>query len=292
MRSKNKLEASPQCKEILFLNSHTSYGLHLFLNTCIILFFFCSLSCLNAVTSFAEIVIPDKPYNHVVDLAGIINDDVEAKLNGYLLELEQKTTAQFIVLTINSLEGESLDDFSIKIAHEKWKLGQKGKDNGVLLLVSLQDRKYRFEVGYGLESILPDSLVGSMGREYLVPYFRDGDYSRGIYTAVLAVSNVIAVDAGVEITGMPKLRRQLPSGRVEFKKPSLLGSIFGILIFIGLIYMFIRHPRLLLFLFMMNMIGGGRRDGWGGGGGFGGGGGSFGGGGGGGFGGGGASGSW
>src|SRR4030066_402066 len=110
--------------------------------------------CLNTVAVFAAVDIPDKPYNHVVDLAGIINDDVEAKLNGYLLELEQKSTAQFIVLTINSLEGEALDDFSIKIAHEKWKLGQKGKDNGVLLLVSLQDRKYRFEVGYGLESIL------------------------------------------------------------------------------------------------------------------------------------------
>jgi uncharacterized protein len=246
--------------------------------------------CLNTVAVFAAVDIPDKPYNHVVDLAGIINDDVEAKLNGYLLELEQRTTAQFIVLTINSLEGESLDDLSIKIAHEKWKLGQKGKDNGVLLLVSFQDRKYRFEIGYGLESILPDSLAGSIGRQYLTPYFKQGDYSTGIFTAALAVSNVIAADAGVEITGMPKLRRQFPSGRAEFKKPSLVNSIFGILVLIGLIYMFIKHPRLLLLLLMANMMGGGRRGG--GGGGFGGGGGSFGGGGGGGFGGGGASGSW
>jgi uncharacterized protein len=245
--------------------------------------------CLNTVAVFAAVDIPDKPYNHVVDLAGIINDDVEVKLNGYLLELEQKTTAQFIVLTINSLEGESLDDLSIKIAHEKWKLGQKGKDNGVLLLVSFQDRKYRFEIGYGLESILPDSFMGSVGREYLVPYFRQGDYTKGIFTAALAVINVIATDAGVEITEVPKLRRQFPSGRAEFKKPSLANSIFGILVLIGLIYMFIKHPRLLLLLLMANMMGGGRR---GGGGGFGGGGGSFGGGGGGGFGGGGSSGSW
>jgi uncharacterized protein len=252
--------------------------------------------CLNTFAVFAAVDIPDKPYNHVVDLAGIINDDVEARLNEYLLELEQKTTAQFVVLTINSLEGESLDDLSIKIAHEKWKLGQKGKDNGVLLLVSFQDRKYRFEVGYGLESILPDSLVGSMGREYLVPYFRQGDYAGGIFTAVSAVSNVIAVDAGVEITGMPQIGVRGMGQGARGKKPTLFSGILGILFFIGLIYMFIKHPRLLLLLLMANMMGGGRRGGWGGGGGFGGGGGSFGGGGGGGggggFGGGGASGSW
>lgn len=257
------------------------------------IFFICLLYIFtNHSPAFAETAIPDKPYNHVVDLAGIINDDAEADLNKYLLELEQKTTAQFVILTINSLEGEPLEDFSINVAHNKWKLGQKGKDNGVLLLVAFQDRKYRFEIGYGLESILPDSLVGSIGREYLVPYFKQGDYSRGVFTAALAVSNIIAADAGVEITGMPQIRIRGMGQGVRGKKPSLLSGILGILFFIGLIYMFIRHPRLLLFLFMMNMMGGGRRDGWGGGGGFGGGGGSFGGGGGGGFGGGGASGSW
>jgi uncharacterized protein len=229
----------------------------------------------------------------VVDIAGIINDDVEANLNKYLLELEQKTTAQMIVLTINSLEGESLEDFSLKVAHEKWRLGQKDKDNGVLLLVALQDRKYKFEIGYGLEEILPDSLTGSIGRDYLVPYFKNGDYSTGIFTAALAVINEIASNSGVEIAGMPKLKnRPYPSDTIERRKPNVLSIILTILFFIGLIYLFIRHPRLLLFLFMMSMMGGGRRSGWGGGGGFGGGGGSFGGGGGGGFGGGGASGRW
>ena len=248
---------------------------------------------LNTAALHAEIAIPVQPFNHVVDIAGIINDDIEANLNKYLLELEQKTTAQMIVLTINSLEGESLEDFSLKVAHEKWRLGQKDKDNGVLLLVALQDRKYRFEIGYGLEGILPDSLTGSIGRDYLVPYFKNGDYSTGIFTAALAVINEIASNSGVEITGMPKLKnRPYPSDAIERRKPNVLSIILTILFFIGLIYLFIRHPRLLLFLFMINMMGGGRRSGWGGGGGFGGGGGSFGGGGGGGFGGGGASGRW
>ena len=243
--------------------------------------------CLTVLASSAEVVIPDKPLNHVVDLAGIINDNVEANLNKYLLELEQKTTAQMVVLTINSLEGESLEDLSIKIAHEKWKLGQKDKDTGILLLISLQDRKYRFEIGYGFEGVLPDSLVGSIGRDHLVPYFRKGDYSTGIFAATLAVISEIASDAEIEISGMQTLRSRptSPYRTKERRKPTVLSTIFTILFFIGLIYLFIKHPRLLLFFLMFSMMGGGRRGGWGGGGGFSGGGG-------GGFGGGGASGGW
>lgn len=248
--------------------------------------------CLTGMTSYADVSIPARPLNHVVDLAGIIDSNIEAGLNRYLLELEQKTTAQMVILTIKSLEGGSIDDVSINIAHDRWKLGQKGKDNGILLLVSLQDRQYRFEVGYGLEGVLPDSYVGSVGRQYLVPYFRQGDYSKGITAAALVVINEIASDAGVEIAGMPALRssQTYPRGRMEKRKPTLVGSIFTVLFLIGMIYMFIRHPRLFMLFLFMNMLGGGRRSGWGGGGGFGGG--SFGGGGGGGFGGGGASGGW
>ena len=161
----------------------------------------------------------------------------------------------------------------------------------MLLLVSLQDRKYRFEVGYGLEGALPDSLVGTIGRQFMVPYFKKGDYSTGIFSASLAAISEIATEAGVEITGMPKLRSSTVSPRrMRQEKPTLMKTIFSILFFIGLIYMFIKHPRLLMLLLVMNMMGGGRRSGWSSGGGFGGG--SFGGGGGGGFGGGGASGGW
>ena len=260
-------------------------------NKYIVLFIVACL-CLFAFTASAEIAIPGKPYNHVVDLAGIIDDNIEDGLNRYLLELEQKTTAQMVILTITSLEGQSIEDLSIDIAHNKWKLGQKGKDNGALLLVSLQDRKYRFEIGYGLEGALPDSLAGSIGRQYLVPYFQKGDYSNGIAAAALVAINTIADEAGVEISGMPKMRARGNGPGAMVKKPTITGTIFSILFFIVLAYLFIKHPRLLLLLFAMNMLGGGRRDGWSGGGGFGGGGGSFGGGGGGGFGGGGSSGGW
>ncbi len=235
---------------------------------------------LYAPACLAATALPERPFNHVVDLADIVEPEIEAGLNRYLLELEQKTTAQVIVLTITSLEDQPIEDLALDIAHNKWKLGQKGKDNGLLLLVALQDRKYRFEVGYGLEGVLPDSLVGSIGRDYLVPYFKEGNYSKGITAGTLAVINTIAAEAGVEIAGMPKMR--ITPGR-SGRAPN---KILSILFFIGLIYMFIKHPRLLMLLLVSNMLGGGRRDGWGGGGG------SFGGGGGGGFGGGGSSGGW
>jgi len=128
--------------------------------------------------------IPAMPAAPVVDLAGIIDNHAETKLNRYLKELETKTGAQMAILTVISLEGQAIEEFSINIAHDQWKLGQKGKDNGVLVVVSLNDKKYRIEVGYGLEGLLPDSLVGGIGRQYLVPYFKRGDYSTGIYAAV------------------------------------------------------------------------------------------------------------
>ena len=244
---------------------------------------------LSAAVTFAVVPqVPQMPSNYVVDLAGIIDDRVENNLNGYLKELEQKTTAQVVVLTVQSLEGASLEEFSLTTAHDRWKLGQKGKDNGVLLVVAFEDRKYRFEIGYGLEGVLPDSLVGTIGRQYLVPYFKKGDYSAGIFAATLATINEIAASEGVEITGMPKLTRNMYAGKTR-KGGGIIGMIFTLILFIGAIILFITNPRLFLLLLFASSMGGGRR-GWGDGGGFGSGGGFSGGGGG--FGGGGASGGW
>lgn len=243
---------------------------------------------LRAVAYAVTPSIPSRPTHHVVDLADIIRHNIELKLNTQLKELEQKTTAQVVVLTILSLEGESLEDFSISTAHDRWKLGRKDKDNGVLLVVVLQDKKYRFEIGYGLEGILPDSLVGSIGRQFLVPYFKKGDYSAGIYTASMAVVNKIASENGVEITGMPKFNTDIYAERKE-KSGSTVQTIFALLFLFGAIVLFIKNPRLFLLLLLASSLGGGRRGGWSSGGGFGSGG--FGGGGGG-FGGGGASGGW
>jgi len=232
---------------------------------------------------------PAVPRDYVVDLAGVMGSDAANRLNAYLGELEQKTAAQVLILTVQSLDGQSIEEFAFA-TKERWKLGRKGKDNGVLIVVAVKDRKYRIEVGYGLESVLPDSLVGSIGREYLVPYFRKGDYGSGIAAAAAAITQTIASSAGVRFTGLPDMRRENRS-----YSPRPLGTAQGVLLIIfaviGII-LFITHPRQCMLILLASSLGR-RGGGWsGGGGGFGGGGGSFGGGGGGSGGGGGASGGW
>jgi uncharacterized protein len=231
---------------------------------------------------------PDIPRDYVVDLAGIIRSDLKGELNAYLQTLEQKTTAQVLVLTVQTLDNQGIEEFALN-TKEKWKLGQKGKDNGVLIVVAVKDRKYRIEVGYGLESVLPDSMVGSIGREYFVPYFRAGDYSTGIYAGTVAVIRTIATREGVSITNGSE--RMQSRGAAARKPISAFNMIILIVFGVILLVLCVTHPGQCLLLFLLFSRGGGR-GGWSGGdGGFGGGG-SFGGGSGGSGGGGGASGGW
>lgn len=130
--------------------------------------------------------VPDRPLGRVSDFTRTLTPSQQASLEAKLREFEEKTTNQIGVLLIRSLEGESLEDYSIRVA-EKWKLGQKGKDNGVILLVSLADRKVRIEVGYGLEGALPDSVTGAIIRREIAPAFRQGDFYGGINRALDAI---------------------------------------------------------------------------------------------------------
>jgi len=191
-------------------------------------FLFC---CFLLFLGFAAVVpqvvravtppLPDNPPGHVVDLAGVISTRQQQDLERLLTTLEQKTTAQMVILTIESLDGPDINSFSLQTA-EKWKIGQKKKDNGLLFVVAVRDRKYRFEVGYGLESVLPDSLLGSLGRQVLVPYFRQGQYGSGISTATGKIVQILARHyrvtlAGAEhLTAVRKQRNQGLGGLVFF----------------------------------------------------------------------------
>lgn len=132
------------------------------------------------------------PYlsGHVNDLAAILSSSTDEEIETLLKAHEDSTSNQVAVLIIPSLEGESLEEYSIKVA-ETWKLGQKGKDNGVLLLVARDDRKVRIEVGRGLEGDLTDQVCGMIIRHEIVPRFRDGDYNGGVRAGVLAILGVI-----------------------------------------------------------------------------------------------------
>ena len=239
---------------------------------------------LASVLAWAEKPEQLKPTNYVNDFAGVIDQQTQARLNAMCLEVQQKANAQIAVVTIKTLEDQPVEDFAVAL-FKQWGVGQKGSDRGVLVLLATQDRKYHVEVGYGLEPILPDGKVGGFGRE-MVPMLRQNNYSAAITLMATRISQTIAEDAHVEITGMPDLPHRRGGAQTELSPAGkiVLGIIIAIVVLI-----LITHPSLLFWILLNSLIGGGGRSsgGFGGGGG-----GGFGGFGGGSSGGGGASGSW
>ncbi len=245
-----------------------------------------TLFCLLVFASMANGAVEPAPKTFVADRAGIIESATEQRLIGLLQELEQKTGARIIVLTVDSTDGQDIHSFAFERA-DQWKFGSNRASASVLVVVAAKDRKYNIQVGYDWEGTLPDGFVGQVGRDYLVPQFRAGNYGQGIFEVTAVLAQTIAQEKGVALTGMPKLkmprrgRSGLPIG----------GMLFPILMLLMLFGGGKRRSRSrgLLFWGLLGgaMLGGGRGGSFGGGG-FGG----FGGGGGGGFGGAGAGGSW
>ena len=122
----------------------------------------------------------------VNDYAELLSPATEASLESVLKSLESSDSTQIVVLTIGSLQGDSLEEFSLRVV-EDWKIGQQGLDNGVLLLVVRDDRKIRIEVGYGLEGKLTDMTAGRIISNVMVPRFRQGDFNQGIIDGVGAI---------------------------------------------------------------------------------------------------------
>jgi uncharacterized protein len=126
----------------------------------------------------------------VNDYAGVMRQDQTQLLESQLAQLERDTGHQVAVLTIPTLDGEDIEGFSIRVA-ETWKIGKKGFDNGVILVVAVKDRRLRLEVGYGLEGVLPDAIAKRITSDYIVPRFRQQDYAGGIVAGIDAVQKVI-----------------------------------------------------------------------------------------------------
>lgn len=235
-----------------------------------------------AIFQLAALKVPALK-GRVNDYAGILSSQEENNLENYLRQFENISSVQIVILTVKSLEGENLEDYSMRVA-DTWKIGQKGEDNGVVLLVAMQEKKLRIEVGYGLEGSLTDAKSGYIIRNYILPYFKKGDFYSGVAAGVQAVTGVLSNELNITEEQIAQSRQEEKSGKT--------GIPFGLLIFLFMIFFggFGRRRRGGLFtaLFLGSLLGGGSNRSSGGG--FGG----FGGfsGGGGGFGGGGASGGW
>jgi uncharacterized protein len=245
-------------------------------------FLFLLCSAFLAVTA-AALDIPPAPTQWFTDGAGLLDSSQAAALNQKLAAFEQQSGHQFIIYTFRSLEGEAIEDFTIRAA-ERWKVGQTKYDNGLIVFVFVAERKIRIEVGYGLEGTITDAYSSRVIREIMAPRFQQGDWAGGLNAAADALMS--------RIRGGEKDVEPLPraSGEGEASIPSVLVML---LLFI---FIFFVLPSLLrgrgcsgcifpMFFFPGGgggvTFGGGRSGGFGGGGfgGFSGGGGSFGGGG-------------
>jgi uncharacterized protein len=180
------------------------------------------------------------PYltGRVNDNAGILSEGVRRSLTERLKAHEEKTTNQVVVLTVPSLEGENIEDYADAV-FKAWKLGQKGKDNGILVVVAPNDRRMRIEVGYGLEGTLTDGAAGTIIRSVMAPRFNTGDYDGGVEAGVDAILGVLETGRAPELAESSSTGKRA-SPLSGFKGPDLPLTeriLFGAFIF-GIIGLF------------------------------------------------------
>jgi uncharacterized protein len=244
-----------------------------------------------AVPAFGQAVkdLP-QPTDYVSDFAHVMSQSTKAEIDRVCGEVDREAHAQIAVVTVNTLNGESVQQYAVEL-EDAWKVGQKGSDRGVIILLAVKDRKRFIETGYGLEGILPDGKVGDIGRQ-MVPMLRSNDFDGAVTLAVDEISQIIAQDAGVQLQPLTRW------GAQQQQPHATLGQVIGGIVFLIFVVIFLiwaGGTGLLGFLLGMFFGGGGGFGGGGfGGGNFGGGGSGsgFGGFGGGSTGGGGAGGSW
>jgi len=212
------------------------------------------------IASKAERVAQLEPRGYVNDFAGVLDPQTTAQIEDLCTQVDQKAHAQIALVTIKTLEGVDVESFAVDLL-KQWGIGAKSTDRGVLILYAIQDHRAHIEVGYGLEPILPDGKVGAFQRE-AVPLMRSEQYSQTLLLITSRVADVIATDAGVQLTNAP------PPAPVRSVRQPDGGISFGGIIFIIIIVLVILFTPLrgLLFWMLFSGMFGGRGGGFGGGG--------------------------
>ena len=185
------------------------------------LIFFCGIPNLLALE-----VPPLK--GRVNDTASLLSAATQRQLEDVLTRLEETDSTQIVVLTIPSLGGEVLEEFSIKVV-DQWKIGQKGLDNGAMLLIAKNDRKIRIEVGYGLEGSLTDLMAGRIIRNVIAPQFEAGNFDQGVIDGVQAMIKVVRGEYRASDKG-PAVR-----GQKHKDKPGGFGGLIAFIFFISML---------------------------------------------------------
>jgi len=214
-----------------------------------------------------------KPVGYVNDFAGLLSAGTSQQLESMLREFKEKVGPEIAVVTVKDMGGLDESTYAVELMKE-WGIGSKDRNDGILLLVSIDERRLKIEVGYGLEHIITDARSGQILDTYVVPHVKTNDWDTALSQGALMIASLIAEDSGLElnnvITGqyaqqIPQTRRS-PSGGVS--------SLIRFIIFV-IIFLFLASSRfgrgILMGMFLGSMLGGGRRSHGGFGGGFGGG---------------------
>jgi len=205
-------------------------------------------------TSLAqEVKIPTRGQGYVSDFASLLKPNDKLAITKFASELEKKTTAQLAVVTIKSTQPETIQGFSVRL-FDQWKIGQKGKDNGTLILIAVKDRKAWITTGYDLEGAIPDVIAQKIVQSKMIPYFKSGQYSQGIKEGSVAVISLIAKEYGAQITG-----QEAQVYQAVHRKSSPLRVLFTILMFIFIIG---SRSGFLGYFLMGSLLGGRRRGGY------------------------------
>ncbi|MDR3991371.1 MAG: TPM domain-containing protein [Phascolarctobacterium sp.] len=231
-----------------------------------------------AVGAEAAIQVPPKPSVssgiYVQDYAGVLSPQTRQALNAIGQDLDNKTTAQVAVATVKTLDGQPIDEYGLTLLRQ-WGLGNKEKNNGALILVAVDDRQSRIEVGYGLEGVLPDGLTGRIQDQQMLPYFKQGQYEKGIVQGYLTVATTVAKSYDVKLEGV-RYNGGAQQGTGDTPMPGWMKALIavGLIVLVIVDHMFF-GGIITQFILLALLRGGGRGGGGGGfGGGSGGGGGS------------------
>ena len=240
-----------------------------------LIYFILLLQCFFAACATAAPQIPPKPTAaagiYVQDYAQVLSAEDKRKLLSIGQELDNKTTAQLAVVTVKTLDGQPIEDYALAILRE-WGIGSKEKNNGALIVVAVQDRRSRIEVGYGLEGLLTDGLTGRIQDQAMIPYFRKGNYAAGIVNGYAVTASLIAKDAGVQLTSINSEQIAVPAKTTNntdqeypFWLKLLIGAGIVLLLIVDNLFLGGVLTQVLFFMFLRGRGGGGGRGGFGGG---------------------------
>lgn len=240
-----------------------------------LIYFILLLQCFFAACATAAPQIPPKPTAaagiYVQDYAQVLSAEDKSRLLSIGQELDNKTTVQLAVVTVKTLDGQPIEDYALSILRE-WGIGSKEKNNGALIVVAVQDRRSRIEVGYGLEGLLTDGLTGRIQDQAMIPYFRKGNYAAGIVNGYAVTASLIAKDAGVQLTSINSEQIAVPAKTTNntdqeypFWLKLLIGAGIVLLLIIDNLFLGGVLTQMLFFMFLRGRGGGGGRGGFGGG---------------------------